>query len=197
MRNLFTAKSKRSAAMALLAGAISLGAVASASADPGRRFEDRGPAHTSVLIETDHHWAARMPAPVRYERHARPYVSLSTQALRAAPHLASYRVGRLHAGERFQALARAGRGDWILVGQRGVALGYVFAGNVRPLDYRPLRPVHVDYDYREVLRDAVAPAGFDNRSGWPMMILIAEHPALAHVGCFAFADEVGERDRVT
>jgi hypothetical protein len=147
MRNLFNAKSTRSAAMALLAGAISLGAAGAASADPGPRFEDRGPAHARVLIETDHHWASRMPAPVRYERHARPYVSISTQALRAAPTIASHRVGRLHAGERFQALARVGRGDWILVGQRGVAVGYVFAGNVRPLDYRYLGPDRVRYDY--------------------------------------------------
>lgn len=219
MRNLFNAKSNRSAAMALLAGAISLGAVASAPAQTVRTGAGLGSVvscdaaggkqaggavigalagaaagsnlarhdrtagtvigavvgagagsyvgcqmqradqdrvadvrhdegYAPVAYGSDHHWAARMPTPVRYERHATPYVSLSTQALRAAPTLASRRVGRLGAGERFQALARVGHGDWILVGQRGVALGYVFAGNVRPLDYRPMVPVQARYDYR-------------------------------------------------
>lgn len=219
MRNLFNAKSNRSAAMALLAGALSLTAAASASAQTVRtgaglgsivscdaaggkqaagavlgalagaaagsnldrhdrttgavlgavvgagagsyvgcqvqRADQTKVAYGSydqdyapVAYHPEPRWEERMPTPVRYGHHGAPFVSLSTQSLRAAPTVASRRVGRLIAGERFQALARVGHGDWILVGQRGVALGYVFAGNVRPLDYRPMAPVQVRYDYR-------------------------------------------------
>lgn len=229
MRNLFNAKSNRSAAMALLAGALSLAGTASASAqtvgtgaglgsivncdaaggkqaggavigallgaaagsnlDRDNRttgavvgavvgagagsyvgcqvqradqtkvaYGDYGQDHRPIAYQSGTHWAAKMPNPVRPGHHGASFVSLSTQNLRAAPTLASRRVGRLLAGERFQALGKASRGDWILVGQRGVAVGYVFAGNVRPLDYRPLDyrptdyrpmgPVKIGYDYR-------------------------------------------------
>jgi uncharacterized protein YgiM (DUF1202 family) len=52
--------------------------------------------------------------------------------LRSAPSLHSARVGRLRAGERFEALAHVRGTDWILVGQGGVGVGYVRGDFVRP-----------------------------------------------------------------
>ena len=73
MRTLFNAKSNRRAAMALLAGAISLGAVASAAADPGYRFHDPAPAHTVVVVERPHFRGPPAPVVIQYVRPVAPY----------------------------------------------------------------------------------------------------------------------------
>ena len=72
-------------------------------------------------------------APASYDRIGSAFVAQSGVNLRAAPTTNSDRVGRLQAGERFQALAEVRGSDWILVGQNGVGVGYVRADFVRPV----------------------------------------------------------------
>jgi hypothetical protein len=67
-----------------------------------------------------------------YSRINETFVAESGVNLRAAPSTNSARVGRLQAGERFQALAEVRGSDWILVGQNGVGVGYVRGDFVSP-----------------------------------------------------------------
>lgn len=67
-----------------------------------------------------------------YNRIGETFVAESGVNLRSAPTTNSARVGRLQAGERFQALAEVRGSDWILVGQNGVGVGYVRGDFVRP-----------------------------------------------------------------
>jgi hypothetical protein len=71
-------------------------------------------------------------SPASYRRIGDVFVAESGVNLRAAPTTNSARVGRLQAGERFQALAGVRGADWILVGQNGIGVGYVRADFVRP-----------------------------------------------------------------
>ncbi|MFN3585744.1 SH3 domain-containing protein [Phenylobacterium sp.] len=75
-------------------------------------------------------------APARYNRVGEAFVATSGVNLRAAPTTSSARVGRMRAGERFEALAAVRGTDWILVGQGGVGVGYVRGDFVRPAGYR-------------------------------------------------------------
>lgn len=75
-------------------------------------------------------------APASYSRIGDTFVAGSGVNLRAAPTSSSARVGRLRAGERFQAMARVRGTDWILVGQGGVGVGYVRSDFVRPIGSR-------------------------------------------------------------
>lgn len=75
-------------------------------------------------------------APATYNRVDRMFVAQAGVNLRAAPTTNSGRVGRLQAGERFQALAQVRGADWILVGQNGVGVGYVRGDFVRPAGQR-------------------------------------------------------------
>lgn len=72
-------------------------------------------------------------APAAYNRIGDTFVAQSGVNLRAAPTTTSERVGRLQSGERFEALAQVRGSDWILVGQRGVGIGYVRGDFVRPM----------------------------------------------------------------
>ncbi|WP_165844058.1 SH3 domain-containing protein [Phenylobacterium kunshanense] len=74
--------------------------------------------------------------PASYRRIGEAFVAEAGVNLRAAPTTNSARVGRLAAGERFQALAEVRGTDWILVGQGGVGLGYVRGDFVRPVGQR-------------------------------------------------------------
>jgi uncharacterized protein YcfJ len=58
------------------------------------------------------------------------YVARSTLNLRASASTRGERIGALQAGETFQALGRTGDGQWILVGQDGVGVGYVSSAYV-------------------------------------------------------------------
>ena len=75
-------------------------------------------------------------SPASYRKIGGPFVAESGVNLRAAPTTNSARVGRLQAGERFQALAEVRGSDWILVGQNGVGVGYVRGDFVRPAGQR-------------------------------------------------------------
>lgn len=70
--------------------------------------------------------------PASYDRIGDTFVAVSGVNLRAAPTTNSARVGRLQAGQRFQALAGVRGADWILVGQNGIGMGYVRGDFVRP-----------------------------------------------------------------
>lgn len=71
-------------------------------------------------------------APANYIRDGGAFVAGTTVNLRAAPTTASGRVGQLRAGQPFEALAQVRGTDWILVGERGVGVGYVHSAYVRP-----------------------------------------------------------------
>ncbi|MBU1377190.1 MAG: SH3 domain-containing protein [Alphaproteobacteria bacterium] len=71
-----------------------------------------------------------------YSRIGQTFVAESGVNLRAAPTTNSGRVGRLQAGQRFQALAQVRGSDWVLVGQNGVGVGYVRGDFVRPAGSR-------------------------------------------------------------
>lgn len=58
------------------------------------------------------------------------YSAPNTVNMRAGPSTRTQVVGQLRAGDRFQALARLGNG-WLLVGENGVATGYVAERVVR------------------------------------------------------------------
>ena len=78
-------------------------------------------------------------APANYTRIGDTFVAQSGVNLRAVPTTGSSRVGRLQAGERFQALAKVRGTEWILVGQGGVGVGYVRGDFVRPEGHRYAR----------------------------------------------------------
>lgn len=73
--------------------------------------------------------------PTRFQRAGGRFIATTTVNLRAAPDTRSNVVGRLNRGETFEALAYAQRGNWVLVSQRGVGIGYVAADYVRPTGY--------------------------------------------------------------
>ncbi|HKR90192.1 MAG TPA: SH3 domain-containing protein [Phenylobacterium sp.] len=68
---------------------------------------------------------SRGVAPASYKRLDSAMFATKTVNLRAAPDQDSRRVGKLHRGERFEALAQVRDTDWILVGRDGVGVGYV------------------------------------------------------------------------
>lgn len=74
--------------------------------------------------------------PASYSKIGDTFVARSGVNLRAAPTTNSGRVGRLSAGQRFQALASVRGTDWILVGQNGIGVGYVRGDFVRPVGHR-------------------------------------------------------------
>ncbi len=77
--------------------------------------------------------------PARYERIGETFVADRTVNLRASPSSDSARVGRLQAGQRFDAMAQVRNSDWILVGRNGVGVGYVRSDFVQSDDTRYAR----------------------------------------------------------
>ncbi len=67
-----------------------------------------------------------------YETLPGQYVVNSTANLRAAPTTNSAVVGKMSAGESFDAMGRVPNQPWILVGRYGQAIGYVYDTLVRP-----------------------------------------------------------------
>jgi hypothetical protein len=71
--------------------------------------------------------------PASYSKIGQTFAAESGVNLRAAPTTNSARVGRLQAGERFQALAAVRGTEWVLVGHNGIGVGYVRGDFVRPV----------------------------------------------------------------
>jgi surface antigen len=67
-----------------------------------------------------------------YEAAGGTYVAGSTTNLRGGPSTKAAVVGKLSAGERFDAVGLAPAGGWVLVGRNGDAIGYAAASLVRP-----------------------------------------------------------------
>jgi len=61
------------------------------------------------------------------------YAAKGAANMRSTPSTKGKVVGKLAAGQAFDALGAAPNGGWILVGQSGYAVGYVAPGLVRPL----------------------------------------------------------------
>lgn len=59
-----------------------------------------------------------------------PYVTLKSSNVRAAPSNQADKVGGLQPGTEFQAVGSTG--DWILVGRKGVTVGYIHKSLVEP-----------------------------------------------------------------
>jgi uncharacterized protein YgiM (DUF1202 family) len=78
----------------------------------------------------------RNVTPASYTRIGQTFVAEAGVNLRGAPTTNSAKVGRLQAGERFQALAEVRGSDWVLVGRNGVGVGYVRGDFVRPANTR-------------------------------------------------------------
>ncbi len=72
--------------------------------------------------------------PARYERTNVRMTAVTNVSLRAGPSTSTARVGSLQRGQTFQAAAYANNGQWVLVSQNGVGVGYVHAGYVRPIN---------------------------------------------------------------
>ena len=98
--------------------------------------KDKADRHGSATYTQGGYRLSRQISPARYSRINDTFVAESGVNLRAAPTTNSGRVGRLQAGERFQALAQVRGTDWILVGHNGVGVGYVRADFVRPAGRR-------------------------------------------------------------
>ena len=75
-------------------------------------------------------------APASYQRIGQTLVATDTVNLRTAPTQGASRVGQLHRGERFEALAQVRGTDWILVGRGGVGIGYVHGAYAQSDGYR-------------------------------------------------------------
>jgi uncharacterized protein YcfJ len=80
---------------------------------------------------------AQYVQPARYEKlREATFVARSTVNVRAGASTRTTKVDQIKAGQSFQALARTTDGQWILVGQKGVGVGYVSAAYVNPVGYR-------------------------------------------------------------
>lgn len=64
------------------------------------------------------------------------YVARSTVNVRAGASTRTGRIDQIKAGQTFYALARTADGQWLLVGQNGVGVGYVSAAYANPVGYR-------------------------------------------------------------
>jgi uncharacterized protein YgiM (DUF1202 family) len=98
--------------------------------------KDRAERYGSATYTKGGYRLYRNVSPASYDRIGATFVAESGVNLRAAPTTGSAKVGRLHAGERFQALAEVRGTDWILVGRNGVGVGYVRGDFVRPAGHR-------------------------------------------------------------
>jgi hypothetical protein len=87
------------------------------------------PAHDE---RQDHYSLGRGVLPADFHRLDGPLVVTHSVALRASPDSRSRRLGMLHKGERFDAMAEVRGTDWLLVGRNGVGAGYVQRANARP-----------------------------------------------------------------
>jgi uncharacterized protein YgiM (DUF1202 family) len=67
-----------------------------------------------------------------YEAAGGAYVASSTANLRAGPSTGTKVIGKVAAGESFDALGVTPNGGWVLVGRGGYAAGYAAASLVRP-----------------------------------------------------------------
>lgn len=98
--------------------------------------KDRVQSQASPTYTKNGYRLYRNVSPASYQRIGQTFVAQAGVNLRGAPTTSSAKVGRLQAGERFQALAEVRGSDWILVGRNGVGVGYVRGDFVRPANYR-------------------------------------------------------------
>lgn len=77
-------------------------------------------------------YAAGVQSLPSFEAAGGGYVASSTTNLRASPSTKARVVGKLAAGERFDALGVAPTGGWVLVGRGGQGVGYAASSLVRP-----------------------------------------------------------------
>lgn len=110
---------------------VGAGAGAAAGSAIGCEMQKNRVQHSGTYTRNGYRLSSDV-APASYSRIGQTFVATTGVNLRAAPTTRSSRVGRLRAGERFQALAHVRGSDWILVGQGGVGVGYVRGDFVHP-----------------------------------------------------------------
>ena len=113
-----------------VAGAAAGSAIGCSAQRTDRARADVGPAAYEGAYRSNGYRFASNVSAVRLQPLSRPYAALSTVNLRASPSTAARRTGQLQRGERFQALGATRSGQWILVGQDGVGVGYVHGAYV-------------------------------------------------------------------
>ena len=74
--------------------------------------------------------------PASFQKAGGRFIATSTVNLRSGPTTGAEKVGQLTRGQTFTAMAYAKRGEWVLVGQNGVGVGYVNGAYVRPTGYQ-------------------------------------------------------------
>lgn len=90
-----------------------------------RAYKDDG----SGAYDSGGYRLASYVQPARFQSGGGDYVATRNVNVRTGPGARSQRVGGLRAGEPLQTIARAG--EWMLVGQNGVGVGYVHSAYVR------------------------------------------------------------------
>ncbi|WP_421739452.1 SH3 domain-containing protein [Caulobacter sp.] len=78
-------------------------------------------------------FASGVQALPSYDALGGQYAAVGAANLRSAPSTSGKLVGKLSAGQTFEALGSAPNGGWVLVGQNGYGVGYVAPSLVRPV----------------------------------------------------------------
>ena len=92
-----------------------------------RAWKDEG----GATYQSGRYALARHVQPARYTPvRSSDMWATSSVNIRSGPTAGSSKVGRLQRGQPFQALAYANGGQWILVGDNGIGVGYVNAAYV-------------------------------------------------------------------
>jgi hypothetical protein len=117
-------------------GAAAGAAAGSAIGCEAQKDKARHAAYGPATYKSNGYRLSSAISPARYNAVGRTFVADAGVNMRAAPTTNSGRVGRLQAGQRFQALAAVRGTDWILVGENGVGVGYVRGDFVRPAGQR-------------------------------------------------------------
>lgn len=118
---------------------------------------------------------------------AKTYQAKKNVNLRAGPSTNSRIAGGLAAGERFTAIGKVAGGNWIMVGIKGKAIGYVFAKLVQPAKQG-------NSQLREVLDlDAQHPDGF----GKDVVIDLVTVSTACRDVTYTVVNRDGEADRDT
>ena len=123
-------KNERAAGAVVGAG---LGAAVGSYAGCNKQVKE---AYAAGTYRTGGRTLAGYVQPARFERAGGQYAATTRVNLRAAPTTRARAVGMLQPGERFQAMATANGGRWVLVGKNGVGIGYVSSRYVMPTGYQ-------------------------------------------------------------
>lgn len=113
---------------------IGAGAGAAAGGAIGCKVQKNDAANRGTYVSNGYR-LANYVQPANFQRGGGRFIATSTVNLRTAPTTSAAKAGQLRRGETFTAMAYAKRGEWVLVSQNGVGVGYVSSAYVRPTGY--------------------------------------------------------------